>query len=636
MLATAAADRYPAVAGRARWVRALTEARLGTYERGLAWYAEGMEAYTRAGENENVGAVEFLISQSLLLLGQSRAAERRALRAMELLAPYPSSPRLHDGLLSFGRQVNGLGLHATALAIHGEGLSVAARTGREKDPGEVYVRLAQTAVAAGRRRDAERYLTAARAVFAAVSDSIMRQRGEIDIVDTESALVLHDRPAEALRLLSDAVSYFTTQRLATGSIRALTRRSAALRAEGRHQEAAVDLDRAIALYEQNLDGSNAAARAALRESAAPAYDAMVVAQLAMNRPDSAFAYLMRSHGSSAAAVEAAARRRGMRVLAYALLPDELVTWSYENDAWSAERRPTPAAVVEQHINTFVDALRRRDDARATATGRVLHELLVPASLGGAPILFVPDRALSSLPFAALVDPASGKFLAERALVSMYAAGRASKGRGVQPRSRVLVASGARFDPLTFPDLAPLPGAEAEASRVTGLYDAATLIDGDDATPGRLLSELQRHDVLHFAGHARALPATPELSFLVTASDARGANRITASEIMRLDLGHLSLVVLGVCSAAERGDGRSGEVNGLAQAFLTAGAGAVIASVWEVDDAATTELLTRMHAGVLAGSNAAAALRNAQLELLRSSDARLRSPAAWAGFQHYTS
>jgi len=621
------AARFPALIGRAHWVRALTASRLGVHEVGIRHYDIAVNAYARAREAENRGAVEFQLGQAMLLLGQARTAEVPMIEGIRTLSAFPSSPRLHDSLLGLGRHATSLGLYAAARAIHEEGLLVAQRTGRRKDPGEVHVRLAQNAVAAGAAGDAHEHLAAARAIYEQVQDSTMRQRGGADIRDTEGALVLDSQPAEAVRLLGDAVAYFTELQNAPGSIRALTRRATALRLQQRHAEAALDLERAIALYELNLRGANAGTRAALQESAAAAYDAMIATQLALDEPVRALDWLMRSRGSTTAAVERAARSMEGRALAYALLPDELVVWAWEGKDWRATRVSVAAADVAQQVRALLAG-----DLRAADS---LHALLVPVQLAAAaPLLIVPDRVLGSVPFAALRDRATGTFLVERAHLSMYAPGGSTARSTRTPR--VLVASAADFDRRAFGDLPPLPGARAEAQRVHGLYGAATLLQDADVTPARLMDELQRHDVLHFAGHARALPATPEQSFLVTAADTLGSNRITAAQLARLDLRHVRLVVLGACSSAERGSVRSGDVSGIAQAFLTAGAASVIASVHDVDDAATAELLTRLHRHVAAGAAPADALRSAQLELLRSNDVRLREPRAWAGFHHYTS
>jgi CHAT domain-containing protein len=59
----------------------------------------------------------------------------------------------------------------------------------------------------------------------------------------------------------------------------------------------------------------------------------------------------------------------------------------------------------------------------------------------------------------------------------------------------------------------------------------------------------------------------------------------------------------------------------------------VGSLWEVDDRLTRLLMVELHRAYRGSGNGPAALRTAQLTLLRSADPALRSPAAWAGFRY---
>ena len=72
------------------------------------------------------------------------------------------------------------------------------------------------------------------------------------------------------------------------------------------------------------------------------------------------------------------------------------------------------------------------------------------------------------------------------------------------------------------------------------------------------------------------------------------------------------------------------LTGLTQGFMYAGSRSVLASLWQVPDRATAELMTRFYRHLLDDKQKpAAALRNAQLEL--ASTTRWRSPYFWSGF-----
>jgi CHAT domain-containing protein len=101
---------------------------------------------------------------------------------------------------------------------------------------------------------------------------------------------------------------------------------------------------------------------------------------------------------------------------------------------------------------------------------------------------------------------------------------------------------------------------------------------------------------------------------------------------RLDLRGCQLVSLSAC---ETGLGRSrggDEYVGLVRDFGFAGAQAVLASLWRVDDGLTRDLMLGVYRQMAAGSTPAQALRAGQLALLRDAPHPLRAhPYAWAGF-----
>jgi CHAT domain-containing protein len=71
--------------------------------------------------------------------------------------------------------------------------------------------------------------------------------------------------------------------------------------------------------------------------------------------------------------------------------------------------------------------------------------------------------------------------------------------------------------------------------------------------------------------------------------------------------------------------------GLTRGFFHAGADLVIASLWNVSDVATAELMRRFYRFMeMEGLDPAAALRRAQLEMMNQK--RWKAPYFWAAFQ----
>jgi CHAT domain-containing protein len=101
--------------------------------------------------------------------------------------------------------------------------------------------------------------------------------------------------------------------------------------------------------------------------------------------------------------------------------------------------------------------------------------------------------------------------------------------------------------------------------------------------------------------------------------------LTGEELLYLDLEGTELVVLSACQTA-LGDVSNGEgTAGLRQAFQLAGARAVLATLWQVEDRQTAQLMTSFFANLAQQSDSARALRDAQLEQVR----RLRDKEGFA-------
>ena len=124
--------------------------------------------------------------------------------------------------------------------------------------------------------------------------------------------------------------------------------------------------------------------------------------------------------------------------------------------------------------------------------------------------------------------------------------------------------------------------------------------------------------MHFATHGLLNSEHPELSGLVLSlvDDNKGApGRIPADARdfnLRLPAG---LVVLSACQTGlgKKLDGEG--LLGLTRGFMYAGAARVVASLWEVNDVATAELMKRFYRLMLQdGMRPAAALRAAQIEM----------------------
>ncbi len=146
-------------------------------------------------------------------------------------------------------------------------------------------------------------------------------------------------------------------------------------------------------------------------------------------------------------------------------------------------------------------------------------------------------------------------------------------------------------------------------------------------------ELVNYRMVHFATHGLIDSRRPELSSLVLSLvDEKGEPQngfLRLHDIYNLKL-NADLVVLSACQTALGQEIRGEGLMGLTRGFMYAGAARVLASLWSVDDQATSELMQRFYRHRISGKRSpAGALRQAQIEM--SGDPRWASPYYWAGF-----
>lgn len=246
------------------------------------------------------------------------------------------------------------------------------------------------------------------------------------------------------------------------------------------------------------------------------------------------------------------------------------------------------------------------------------------------LVVVPDGALGTIPFGVLRDRRAGRFLLEDfslsvapglAMVKTEKEEKAGGNRGVLLGG---VTSGS-------PGFSPLPAARAELAELAAIYaPARPLLDGGfskAALKDGLLAPDTR--IVHFATHGE-FSGRADQTYLLCAD-----GRLTLSELESLLRpkqfrgGAVDLLCLSACKTAA-GDDRA--ALGLAGAAVKSGARAVVATLWQVDDAAASEIMTTFHRLLRKhpSTGKAESLRSAQLECLRQGQP-FTHPGLWAPF-----
>lgn len=263
--------------------------------------------------------------------------------------------------------------------------------------------------------------------------------------------------------------------------------------------------------------------------------------------------------------------------------------------------------------------------------RRLYDLLIApldASIGAAErVVLLPHGPLHQLPFAALLDPAGDPLLDRApALVATPSATlllRAPRSRGPAPR-RSCLALGYNGD-----EARGLRHPEAEAAAV------ASLCGGDHWRPrtgqiARLAREAGKYRWIHLACHGEFNLQDPLASWL----DIGPGERLSAAAILRELRLNAELVTLSACRSGLSRVLRGDEPLGLVRALLGAGARAVLATLWEVEDRSARLLMEELYRGLMAGASPPQALAAAQrwLRTFEEGGARpFADPRYWAAY-----
>ena len=364
----------------------------------------------------------------------------------------------------------------------------------------------------------------------------------------------------------------------------------------------------------------------------------------------------------------------MKVIQGALAPDELLLEYVLNEPKSfclaitrgrAEIYTLPAGreKIEETTKQYVESLGAGLPPNLDQAKDLYSMLMGP--IAEAPtkqrLTIVADGELHLLPFEALVDQA-GQYLVYthtlsyspsatvlnilRSRQNEQIASRPFLGMGgvIYDSQETMFAQVARSDSIPgrvvrglgdlagikLPNLSQSKEEVIYAGRLAGPKSVVLL--GSGATKSAFRAEpLGDFRVIHFAVHSATSLKFPERDALVLArSDhADDDGLLQVREIDNLAF-RADLITLSACdTGVGRLQGEEGVTN-LVQAFLFAGAKAVVASLWPAEDQSTSALMERFYFHISQGEDKASALREAQLDLLKQYG-KQTAPFFWAGF-----
>ena len=295
-------------------------------------------------------------------------------------------------------------------------------------------------------------------------------------------------------------------------------------------------------------------------------------------------------------------------------------------------RVVPLQVTSAEIQGWLQRLqlnlrsvpRNRPERRALALRNVqgilarLHELVMaPLEELPAQLTIVPHGPLHYLPFAALFD--GSRYLIEAHTLSYLPGASFLKYCLEQSHDG---GDGALVVGHTYGER--LPFTLAEARRISGLVAAEPLLEGA-ATVAAVQAGMADARLIHLATHGEFRADSPLFSGLALAD-----GWLNTLDVFNTRL-NASLVTLSACQTGRNVVAGGDELLGLMRAFLSAGAASLISSHWAVDDQSTAALMDTLYHQLFNGVDKAAALRQAQLELLQQPVEGYQHPYFWAPF-----
>jgi CHAT domain-containing protein len=661
----AESTRYQGLAARVHWLRALVFADRVDIQRSLDHYQQARDIYRRTRDPENESAIlarrAFVLqaagdtrsawrerSQGLALLDRVRRPSRRAIVLYDV-----ANACSHTGLQRCARQVQSAVVETARLAGDLPSLveSLASRSALygPDAPSEALADL----------REARRYLS--RVENEAQADYL----GAL-IDATEARALAVSAPQRAIAMLEQPIPHFESARpRLVPALRATRARS--LLALNKVEAAAEDLEAGIRMLENQRAGIRSAAlRTSVFDEGASLFEEMVALQLDKKQDsERALYFVERSRGrqllestlslgrgfkartSEATSPLTPEALRGelpgaVALVFYVTAPERLLSWVLTQEGLQFRQLPLSSGELGRDLASYQAAL---DAGSSLVTLRersaVLFDKLVrplsSALHSREAVLFIPDQLLQSLPFASLWDRERGRYLVEDYVLGMapsgtfYVRAAAAAARTSRSRpSRVLAVGNPRLERAS--KLPGLPRAEQEASAVAGLYARPRLLTGAAATKAAFLSGLREAEVVHFAGHAKPGDEAGG-GALLFASDrqAKLQGPLHPWELEDEDLRSTRVVVLAGCRTATGATSRLEGALSLARPFLAAGVPSVVASLRDVDDGVTRDFSVTYHRALLSDGDSAKAVRQAQLDLLRSGDPIRAHPSSWSAF-----
>ena len=291
--------------------------------------------------------------------------------------------------------------------------------------------------------------------------------------------------------------------------------------------------------------------------------------------------------------------------------------------------PVGAETLTQEVREFRRKLEKRTTREYLPHAQKLYDWLIrplEADLAAFPVdtlVFVPDGALRTIPMAALHD--GKQFLVAKYAVGITPSMNLTDPRPIKREGMKVLAVGVTEAVQGFP---ALPNVSAELEALHTLLGSETLVDKEFIAVNleKKLKD-EKFTIVHVASHGE-FGNEVDKTFLLTFDDKLSLDRLNQMVgVFRFRDDPLELLTLSACDTAA-GDDRA--ALGLAGMAIKAGARSALATLWNINDEASVDLVVDFYRELKEPSiSRAVALQHAQLKML--SNPRYEHPGFWSPF-----
>lgn len=320
---------------------------------------------------------------------------------------------------------------------------------------------------------------------------------------------------------------------------------------------------------------------------------------------------------------------------YVIAENTLAIFVITKNGIQATNVPMSAENLQSRVELLRDLIVRRDSDSWKSPAAGLRQALIgrlekAGWLNGVQTLYlVPNGVLNYVPFAALPRSSAGR---TQFLVDDYNLAYLPSAAVLGLHHDGTVPDGNLF--AMAPERAHLKYAAQEVRSISELFTSKTVVlTGKNATKDVFQQSAGSYQFVHLATHGFLNKYAPLLSGLELEPNANDDGLLEVHDILDLKL-NAKLVTLSACETALGGGyfnelPAGDEFVGFTRAFLSAGSQSVLASLWEVNDQSTSELMVHFYRR-LSRQDKAVALAAAQ-RAMRRSGGPYSQPYFWASF-----